>query len=141
MHSETSLDYHYTMCEKYGHVARLRGGMFGVSFASVIIIGNTSDAYNNSFKLMVSTSLIRPPSTTFSFVINITSVNLWNSLGQILYDLVNLAINKLIALFSVFGVINGGDILSCVHGWLSITSTDSYYLMPDQVPNTRNSVV
>ena len=84
MHGETSLDdYHYIMCEKYGHVARLRGGMFGVRFSFVVTIEDMSDVVDDSFKLMVSTSLIRLLLMPFSSVIRITSVNLWSSLGQI----------------------------------------------------------
>ena len=32
LHSETSLfDFHYPITERYGHIARLKGGLFGVS--------------------------------------------------------------------------------------------------------------
>lgn len=31
MHKPDNLDFHFNMTERYGHVARLKGGLFGVS--------------------------------------------------------------------------------------------------------------
>jgi hypothetical protein len=46
LHSETSLrDLHYVMTEEYGHVARLRGGFFGVSVCQINLIHSYSQSY------------------------------------------------------------------------------------------------
>lgn len=90
LHSETSLDnYHYTMCKRYGHVARLRGGMFGVSHPLYCYDENPLTLlflFSNflSSNAMLCTSPIPLRSTLFLSKIRLSSASLSNSRGKYL---------------------------------------------------------
>lgn len=78
LHSPDSLQWHYDMPETYGHVARLKGGVMGVSHTFPMVLVNQSTLKSRPMRFTLLTRWLYTP---YSFESRLGSPNLPSSQG------------------------------------------------------------